>query len=155
PEAAFATALYAAEVFRKLSLTIWMTATATSPLTEKIRNVLDAVEVVLSQEEQSSLFEGRGISRTLQPHWGKTLCYKDILVYKERRVLVVVNTVGRAQALFDQIEEFGCNRILLHSRFFSDDRRKKQAQLRQWQPEKLAPSRRGLKRGARDSGVYR
>jgi CRISPR-associated helicase Cas3 len=130
PAEAFVTALFGAEMFRDLFVSVWMTATATSPLTGRIKSCLNAVEVELSPTEQEALFEGRGISRRLRTHWEDRLTAQEILRYRDLRTLVVVNTVGRAQALYGDLADAGCEPLLLHSRFFSDDRKKKQSRLK-------------------------
>ena len=134
PEKAFTSAVMGAEMFKDLCVSVWMTATATSPLTGKIKSYLNAVEVELSPDERTDLFQGRGISRSLRIHWGEYLTAAEILKFREQRVLVVANTVKRARQLFDDLENAGCPPLLLHSRFFSDDRSAKQKLLRETRP---------------------
>lgn len=131
PARAFITALMGVEMFKDLCVSVWMTATATSPLTDKITSYLNAVEVELSPDERTDLFEGRKISRSLRTHWGEYLTAAEVLKFLDQRVLVVVNTVGRAQELFKHLEDAKCAPLLLHSRFFSDDRRVKQKLIRE------------------------
>jgi CRISPR-associated endonuclease/helicase Cas3 len=125
PDRAFASALFGVKLFKDLCVSVWMTATATSPLVKLIRTTLDAEEVTLSTSEQATLFEGNGISRRIRTHWQETLTPEHVLQHQGRKVLVVVNTVRRAQDLFTQLKDKRPT-LLLHSRFFSDDRREKQ-----------------------------
>jgi CRISPR-associated endonuclease/helicase Cas3 len=129
PDRAFASAVFGVELFKELCVTVWMTATATSGLTRVIKERLSAVEVELSQTERTALFEGRGISRALRTHWEDKLTHSEVGQYRGCRVLVVVNTVGRAQQLFEQIPA-DWHPLLLHSRFFSDHRTEKQKKLK-------------------------
>ncbi|MBS1873468.1 MAG: CRISPR-associated helicase Cas3' [Acidobacteria bacterium] len=129
PSEAFATAVFGASLFKDYCTTVWMTATATSPLTERLGLELGAVEIVLSDEELSLLFEGRGIRRILRLHLDRTISADDVLAEKGR-VLVVMNTVGQAQQLFREVLAAGRSPLLLHARFFADDRQKKQAELK-------------------------
>jgi CRISPR-associated endonuclease/helicase Cas3 len=130
PAEAFVTALFGVGMFKDLCVSVWMTATATSPLTDRIRASLNAVEVELSPVERTALFEGRNISRSLRASWDCRLTAEEVLKYRDFRVLVVVNTVGRAQGLFEDLERAQCSALLLHSRFFPDDRRDKQRLLK-------------------------
>jgi CRISPR-associated endonuclease/helicase Cas3 len=130
PDRAFVSALFGTRLFEDLCVSVWMTATATSPLVALILRTLNAIEVPLSNAEQAALFEGRGIRRELRAHWNEPLTASEVIRHRGRKVLVVVNTVARAQALFHQLEHQWCP-LLLHSRFFSTHRREKQAQLNQ------------------------
>ncbi len=129
PDRAFVSAVFGVELFKKLCVSVWMTATATTALTRVIEKRLGAVEVKLSDAECTALFEGRGISRALRTHWQDALTVSAIAQYRGRRVLAVVNTVGRAQRLFEQIPA-DWHPLLLHSRFFSNHRREKQKRLK-------------------------
>lgn len=105
-----------------------MTATATSTLVTLMAKELAAQEVKLSAVEQAALFEGRSIRRELRTHWNEALTASEIMRHRGRKVLAVVNTVGGAQALFDQVKD-EWRPMVLRSRFFSVHRREKQAQL--------------------------
>ncbi len=129
PDKAFASALFGVQLFRNLCVTVWMTATATSPLVDLVISKLDAKEVTLTSAEHEALFQGNGISRQIRTHWQETLTASQVLLHRGRKTLVVVNTVGRAQELFAQIKNER-PALLLHSRFFSDDRREKQRRLK-------------------------
>lgn len=129
PDRAFASALFGVSLYKDLCISIWMTATATSPLVQEIARRLAAKEITVSPKEMTVLFEGRGINRSIETHWEKLLTAREILDFKGQRVLVVVNTVKRAQSLFKELCEKWPAR-LLHSRFFSDDRREKQQNLK-------------------------
>jgi CRISPR-associated endonuclease/helicase Cas3 len=132
PAEAFVTALFGVEMFKKMCTSVWMTATATAPLTQMIKARIGASEIELSDREQIALFEGRGISRKLRTHWDGTLTCDELLSHGKSRVLAVVNTVGRAQQLAKEVRiATGNTPLLLHARFFSDDRQKKQRLLKE------------------------
>lgn len=59
PDRAFVSALFGAQLFKDLCISVWMTATATSVLMELICKTLGAVQVPLSSDEEAKLFEGR------------------------------------------------------------------------------------------------
>ena len=132
PDRAFVSALFGVSLFKDLCVTVWMTATATSALTDRIISTLEARELTLSQKERYALFEGNGINRQVRTHWDETLAASHILACRGAKVLVVVNTVKRAQALFGELEK-KWKPLLLHSRFFQDDRREKQGLLKESQ----------------------
>lgn len=132
---AFVTAVSCMELFREYSRSVWMTATATSPLKKHLESKLDAVDVRLSVEELRSLMEGRGIQRALRKV-EREITAGEVLAQPEERTLVVVNQVKRAQNLFEELVEraksagFDRGRIvLLHARFFASDRERKRRRL--------------------------
>jgi CRISPR-associated endonuclease/helicase Cas3 len=131
PDRAFVSALFGVGMFKDLCISVWMTATATSSLVNLVCKTLGAKEIGLSSTELLKLFEGRGIRRAIETRWGEMLTAEQVLLHKGKKVLVVVNTVARAQSLYEKLlpEWQG---LLLHSRFFSADRRAKQANLENW-----------------------
>ena len=128
PEKAFASALFGVRLFKEDCLSAWMTATATRPLVDRIKNEIGAEEIPLTDGEQSALFEGRGIRRSLTTHWDDHLTAAEVRKHHGKKTLAVVNTVKRAQQLYDELTY--CNPLLLHSRFFSTHRREKQRKLK-------------------------
>jgi CRISPR-associated endonuclease/helicase Cas3 len=130
PDRAFASALFGVCLFKDLCVTVWMTATATSALIDRIISTLQAKELTLSQKERHALFEGNGISRRVRTHWNETLSASHVLAHQGSKVLVVVNTVRKAQSLFGELEKTW-KPLLLHSRFFPNDRREKQRLLKE------------------------
>ena len=96
---AFLTAVACLKVFTGLVRSVWMTATATSPLCRLLRDALSAEPVELSAEEERSLHQGRGIRRTVRREAG-VLTAQEIVRFAGQRTLVVVNSVRRAQQLY-------------------------------------------------------
>jgi len=128
---AFATATELMKRWGDLCVSVWMTATATSPLVDHLAVHLKATTLDLSGEEQSALFEGYGIKRTVCKV-DRELDADAIWAERHRKVLVVVNTVRRAQELYlavrAKFEVAGVSTeslCLFHSRFFSGDRTEK------------------------------
>jgi CRISPR-associated endonuclease/helicase Cas3 len=116
-----------------------MTATATHPLLETLGDALSSVFIPRSSEEAETLFYALpcvgGVSRNVVTETGN-LSAESVLSCHERRTLVLLNTVGRAQAMYQDLHRLmdaSRNRsrlILLHSRFFKDDRKAKEELVR-------------------------
>jgi CRISPR-associated endonuclease/helicase Cas3 len=140
---AFLTATACLRIFGDLNRSVWMTATATEPLCGLLRETLSAVEVSLSSEEEQELHGGRGIRRAVHREPGR-LTAKEILRFGVERTLVVVNSVHRAQNLYQDLHERAPDLplLLLHARFFRSDRVAKQTQLNEWFGKK--PQGRGI-----------
>ncbi|MDX2180977.1 MAG: CRISPR-associated helicase Cas3' [Bryobacteraceae bacterium] len=118
---AFRTAVECVQLFQPATLSVWMTATATTPLCDFLASELGTVEVALSEEELRALYQGRGIRRTVRQA-RRVLELDNILTHKDRKTLVVVNRVARAQELYRAARAAGLDPILLHSKFFAKDR---------------------------------
>ncbi|MCC6392687.1 MAG: CRISPR-associated helicase Cas3' [Bryobacterales bacterium] len=132
PDQAFLTAIHCLKTFQGHCLSAWMTATATSPLLDELSTQLHTEEIHLTSEELVSLYEDRSISRVLRLE-SSPLTADLILQHACGRTLVVVNQVKTAQNLYHDLtllappEGFPPERIeLLHARFFSSDRLRKQ-----------------------------
>jgi CRISPR-associated endonuclease/helicase Cas3 len=130
---AFLTAITMLRVSGAHSLSVWMTATATNPLKDRLVSQLGAEEVELESAELQALEEVR--KRRFAKH-DTALTAQAILENGRERRLVVVNTVSRAQQLFRDLlrEATGSgiepkNLFLLHSRFFSGDKENKRRRL--------------------------
>lgn len=126
---AFRTAVECIELYNGTSLSVWMTATATTPLCRYLKEQLQAVEVELTPEELEALYKGRGIRRILR-RVHRPLTVDEILLHSDRRTLVVVNRVARAQQLYRDAERAGLGAVLLHSRFFAADRDRQRLELK-------------------------
>jgi CRISPR-associated endonuclease/helicase Cas3 len=137
PDKAFLTATAGLRLFKGLCQSVWITATATAPLEEVLRSALDMVTVPDGREAARALLDSlptvTSVTRTL-------ICEREplsadaVLTHHSRRSIALVNTVGRAQALFEELRKrLGSDSevrlLLLHSRFFSTDRRSKEALL--------------------------
>lgn len=129
PSRAFLTAVSCLKLFDGLCLSVWMTATGTSALETMLRNVLGCEPIPASEAEFSAMLTSlpsvsqviRHVVREQRP-----ITARRILELHEERSIVVTNTVGRAQALFDSLVKEGASPVLLHSRFFQPDRDTKQ-----------------------------
>jgi CRISPR-associated endonuclease/helicase Cas3 len=139
PDKAFLTAVAGIRAFRGLCQSVWMTATATSPLERILCSALNTVPVPENEAAMrtllSSLPSVNSVFRTLIWEEGP-LTAEAVLSHHEKRSIALTNTVGRAQALFEQIREKLLGQphvqlILLHSRFFKNDRQRKERLLKQ------------------------
>lgn len=136
PQRAFLTAVAGIRLFYGLCQSVWMTATATKPLVDVLTDALGTISVPESNEEETDLVASlpsvtqvdRRIRLEQEP-----LSAGAVLRHHASRTIVLLNTVGRAQAMFaalkGALEERGrkdVSPILLHSRFFRQDRRAKE-----------------------------
>lgn len=138
PNKAFLTAVAALYLFRSLCQSVWMTATATQPLEQMIVAALKAKSVPENETETNALLSSlpsvTQVNRNLVAE-ANPLSAELVLNHHERRSIVLLNTVGRAQTMFDALRNSlaakGMNLplLLLHSRFFKEDRRRKEEQL--------------------------
>lgn len=130
---AFLTATAHLALYKSLCQSVWMTATATSPLRTELARALDVEQVTVADDELGQMpsvatvdrrifmaTEPLGATRVLERHRGRSIA--------------LVNTVDRADALFRALTE-GDNAtkervILLHSRFLAEDRQRIEAQVR-------------------------
>ena len=130
PSKAFLTAVAALWLFRGLSQSVWMTATATAPLENLLRSALNAAPVPDDQAAMRTMHDSlpsvtsvqRSLSVEVVP-----LTSDAILAIHQRRSIAIVNTVGRAQKLFEELSSGFAGRndvrlVMLHSRFFKNDR---------------------------------
>jgi len=132
---AFLTAVACLQLFGKATRSVWMTATATNPLSDLLKTELSAVEVGLSNDELSALPSVAMVSRKIQKEVDQ-LSAESILAHPNSRSVVIVNRVKRAQELGRQVEALARQRGLafpievLHARFFGPDRKAKQETLK-------------------------
>ncbi len=136
PDKAFLTSAAMMHLFREWSQSVWMTATATSPLVDALRNALSVEEITLSEEDEAQIPAiaevRREIVRIREP-----LTVEHLLRHKGKRVVAVVNQVKRAQRLFEDLYgrrvELGIETPIrcLHARFFRSHRNATEAWLRE------------------------
>jgi CRISPR-associated endonuclease/helicase Cas3 len=139
PNKAFLTAVAALRLFQNLSQSAWMTATATQPLEKMLLGALAASSIPENETEASALLNSlpsvTQVTRNLavEPN---LLSAESVLSRHEGRSIVLLNTVGRAQTMYEALRKGlaagGMNipLLLLHSRFFKEDRRRKEEQLK-------------------------
>jgi CRISPR-associated endonuclease/helicase Cas3 len=149
PSRAFLTAAAGLNLFRGLCQSVWMTATATPPLNELLVDAVDTVAVPGTATEVEALFRSlpsvTAVHREIRVEPGPLTAEAVIEAHHQRtswasaaqeiprgaggRSIVLVNTVGRAQAMFEalrgRLAASGAEipLVLLHSRFFAMDRR--------------------------------
>jgi len=136
PRRAFLTAAACLYLFRELCQSVWMTATATHPLEEILRDALNAVSIPSTESEAVALVKSlpsvTEVTRYIVSEH-ELLSAESVLRCHEGRSIVLLNTVGRAQEMFEQLCEKKKPKtclMLLHSRFFKKDRRAKEEVLR-------------------------
>jgi CRISPR-associated endonuclease/helicase Cas3 len=127
PSKAFLTGIACLALFLGLTRSVWMTATATSPLIDELQKALQPDYVVLTPEEVQALPSVGTVLRVLLKEDGE-LSAEAVLRYPGARSLVVLNSVGRAQRLYEAVKQSQPNFPvqLLHARFFQCDRERKQ-----------------------------
>jgi len=135
---AFLTAVAGLHLFRGLCQSVWMTATATKPLENQLRETLETALVPDSSQGKPRPFAElpsvRDVSRTLQVE-KSSLTAEMVLRFPEGRSIALANTVSRAQNLYRDIAKALRERnsntpvLLLHSRFFKSHRKEKEEQL--------------------------
>lgn len=138
PSKAFLTAVAACYLFRKLCQSVWMTATATQPLEKMLIDALEAASVPESQSESDTLLNSlpsvTQVTRNLAVET-EPLSPESVMSRHEGRSIVLLNTVGRAQTMFEGLRDSLAAKgldipiLLLHSRFFKEDRGKKEDRL--------------------------
>ncbi len=132
PQRAFLTAAAGLHLFRDLAQSVWMTATATSPLIDLLRGAVDVVDASPSPEEVAELPTVAGVSRALRMS-AEPLSTDAVLASSLGRTIVICNTVPRAQARYMELRRVipaDVPVLLLHSRFFRPDRAAKITELR-------------------------
>jgi CRISPR-associated endonuclease/helicase Cas3 len=135
---AFLTAVAGLKLFDKLCQSVWMTATATSPLENLLHDVLNTSSVPATPEESQRLYASLPSVRDVQ----RKLLMEDlpltpgsVLKFSDTRSIVLTNTVARAQAIFRELGDALAGKgakiplLLLHSRFFKGDRQAKERRL--------------------------
>jgi CRISPR-associated endonuclease/helicase Cas3 len=131
PDKAFLTGVAALKLFGPTLQSVWMTATATAPLAQMLVRELNAKEVLLDERDLAALPSVGRVQRRLVTE-SAPLSAAAVLAHGAARVIAIVNTVERAQQLFDEIRAAPAapaTRVLLHSRFFKTDRKEKEASL--------------------------
>lgn len=139
PRKAFLTAAALLHLFRGFCQSVWMTATATMPLERVLREAVEAESIPGSPDENAEMLASlpsiRDVRRFVR--WEDAqLTAECVLAQQPCRSIVLLNTVARAQEMFEGLRQGLRSRerdvplVLLHSRFFKEDRRHKEDKIR-------------------------
>jgi CRISPR-associated endonuclease/helicase Cas3 len=143
PHKAFLTAVAGLHLFRGLCQSVWMTATATAPLENQLREALNAERIPSTRQEwDAMLAELPAVSQVTRELVVEHEPLSAAAVLRDQhdggRSIVLLNTVGRAQEMYKALRKEMDSQgmafpvLLLHSRFFKRDR-----EPREWQISKL------------------
>lgn len=133
---AMQTSIEMLERLKPFSQFIIMTATLTTRSHGLLQDILGGETIRLTCDEVLALPSHKEKQRTYR--WIKRpLTVDDILnQYNGKRSIVILNTVTRAQNIFselkDRLKDSETELILLHSRFYSEDRKKTEDVLKEW-----------------------
>lgn len=138
PDKAMATALEMLNRLKPFSQFAIMTATLTTKSLDSLKEIIGGQTIHLTRDEVLCLPSHKEKKRTYC--WvNRPLSVDDILKkHNGKRSIVILNTVTRAQCIFDELEkrlkdkDSETNRFLLHSRFYSEDRKKTEDELNDW-----------------------
>jgi len=136
PDKAMSTAIEMLKRLKPFSGFLIMTATFTGRGLELLRDLLDGNIVKLTHDEVLALPSHKDKKRTYK--WiNRPLNVDDILCrHKGKRSIVICNTVSRAQNIFAELQErlkdSSTTIFLLHSRFYHEDRKNTENQLKEW-----------------------
>lgn len=133
-QSALLTGVAGLRLYRGLTQSVWMTATATSEPGLELSDAIDCKPLSLSDEETRLLPVVSTTSRKLRMEI-EPLTADAVKGYADGRVIVIVNTVDRAQVLYGELADWardaGISLQCLHARFFKSDRDKRVAELRE------------------------
>lgn len=130
------TAIEMLERLKSFSRFIIMTATLTTNSLKSLKEILGGEIIQLAQDEILQLPSHKGKKRTYT--WrNMPLTVNDVLEHhKGKRSIVILNTVTRAQKIYAELTKHlnGNNTrvFLLHSRFYSEDRKNAEDALKDW-----------------------
>lgn len=134
PNQAFLTAVAHLELYKPLCQSVWMTATATSPLRKMLRQALDAAVVDVEPDELKRMPAVSEVNRRVKV-MPEPLTAEIVwqLHQSRNRSIALANTVARANELHDELVRLAPAEtvILLHSQFIPRDRQRIEQQVRQ------------------------
>jgi CRISPR-associated endonuclease/helicase Cas3 len=137
PKRAFQTALLMIEQLRGIAPFLLMTATLSSEMIAELETVCQAVVIEPTSKELAQMpsqQKTRNFTREKEQ-----LTAQKVVQHHQRRSLVILNTVARAQAMAADLTALkpANTRIeLIHSQFMPSDRAAKELQLETWMGEK-------------------
>ena len=132
PVRALQCALILAEHSENLKLPfVFMSATIPDNFIKKLKKKFrQLIEVDVSEEDIPSR-KKRNVTISLSPGKLTSAEVKRKYEYSDGKLIVVCNTVSKAQELYEALKgKVDCELILLHSRFLEDDRREKEKRLK-------------------------
>lgn len=130
------TAIEMLDRLKPFSQFVIMTATLATKSLDTLRGILGGETVQLNREEVLALPSHKKKKRTYC--WiNRPLSVDDILnQHNGKRSIIILNTVTRAQCIFDELKnrlkDTETTLFLLHSRFYSEDRKKTEDRLKDW-----------------------
>lgn len=136
PISTLPTTLEMLRMVRGVAPFLLMTATFSTGMLSGLANELDAAIVPADDEQRTAMLNlPVERSKTRYYHWSdKSLSADGIIERHMHRSLVVCNTVGRAQAVYRELQDHPAlgdtEVILLHSRFLPEDRATKEQRVR-------------------------
>ena len=136
PDKAMQTAIEMLERLKPFSQFVIMTATLTTRSHELLQGILGGETIRLTGDEVLALPSHKEKQRIYR--WIKRpLTADDILnQHNGKRSIVILNTVTRAQNIFKELKrrlkDSNTKLLLLHSRFYSEDRKETEDDLKVW-----------------------
>ncbi|MBF8275018.1 MAG: hypothetical protein HW390_91 [Candidatus Brocadiaceae bacterium] len=133
---AMRTAVEMLDRLQPFSQFVVMTATLTTKSLDLLKEVLGGQLVSLTPDEVMSLPSHKEKKRVYR--WiNRPLAINDVLEHHNgKRSIIILNTVTRAQNIYEEmtkrLEGSTINVFLLHSRFYSEDRKKAEDKLKGW-----------------------
>ena len=131
PDQAFMTAVAHLNLYRPLCQSVWMTATATSPLRAMLADALGAESIDVADDELARMPAVSEVERRVVVRDGP-LSAAAVLERHQSRSIALVNTVARANTLYDELVRLAPAErvVLLHSQFLPSDRQTIESQVR-------------------------
>ncbi len=139
PGKAMGTAIEMMDRLKQYSRFVIMTATMSEESCNWLAEKINAERVVVGKKEVSNIQSKFDKGRQVR-NWEWKGCFmsaKDILKIHQQRSIIICNTVKRAQGIYRELEELLKQKgnkteiVLLHSRFFPEDRQSKEKKVLQ------------------------
>lgn len=134
---ALATTLQILQMLKGVTPFVLMTATFSKTMIARLAKLLDAEPITLSPKEVMAIPSQQGKRRSYQfraEALSAEAIITDLQAHRRRRVIAICNTVERAQALARELRSderlAGVAVELLHSRFYTRDRKTKEDSIR-------------------------
>jgi CRISPR-associated endonuclease/helicase Cas3 len=136
PDKSFSTSLEMLQRLKPFSQFLIMTATFASETIQTLSQLLNCTTVQPSSQEILSFPSHKNKNRLLRVVNEPMTADHIIMHHSRGRSIVITNTVTRAQQMYEALQNklYGTETklLLLHSRFYRDDRRRTEDLLRDW-----------------------